>query len=399
MLVVGAGPAGGELARLLACQGVDVQLVDRLPDLRRAAFSSAAVPLDTVRRFGLPAAVVASRWQGWQLIGPGERRRHWQADGPLGAVLDFGALRHWLAEECRRWGGQVRLGQTALDCQRDGDGLVTRLRGVDGEVSHLRSRWVVDASGERRSLLGEGEAPSGDPLVEGVGVEWLLRLPPAAAERWRGRLSFCLGSDWVPQGYGWVFPMHPGVVKVGVCRLRDPERPQPPLAPLLEALLERLLEPGERQAMEVLDRHGGRIRSRVRRREPHGQGRLLGLGDVVSTANLLGGEGIRHALTSARVLAPLLLKALGSASDLQAERALAPYPRRLRRALGWRWSLSGRLARRTWLGLRDQRADARLERLLEGLQGCGAEDLSALLFAYRFERYGLRSLPYLLGWR
>lgn len=394
MLVVGAGPAGGELARLLACHGVSVQLVDRLPDLRRAAFSSAAVPLDTVNRFALPAAVVASRWQGWQLIGPGERRRQWQGDGPLGAVLDFGALRQWLAEECRRWGGTVRLGHTALDCRPEGDGMLTLLRGPDGALAQVRSRWVVDASGERRSLLGSGPPDGSDPLVEGLGVEWLLRLPEAAAARWQGRLSFCLGSDWVPQGYGWVFPMQPGVLKVGVCRLRDPRRSQPPLAPLLEGLLERLLEPGERQRLEVLDRHGGRIRSRVRRRETHRQGRLVGLGDVVSTANLLGGEGIRHALTSARVLAPLLMAALRTD-----RKPLESYPRELGRALGWRWSLSGRLARRTWLGLRDGRSDDRLERLLDGLEHCGAEDLSALLFDYRFERYGLRSLPYLLGWR
>ena len=413
MLVVGAGPAGGELARVLACHGVSVQLVDRLPDLRRAAFSSAAVPLDTVNRFALPAAVVASRWQGWQLIGPGERRRQWQGEGPLGAVLDFGALRQWLAEECRRWGGTLRLGHTALDCRPEGDGMVTLLRGADGNVARVRSRWVVDASGERRTLLGAGGpggsggpgGPGGaDPLVEGLGVEWLVRLPEAAAARWQGRLSFCLGSDWVPQGYGWVFPMQPGVLKVGVCRLRDPQRSQPPLAPLLERLLERLLEPGERQRLEVLDRHGGRIRSRVRRREAHRRGRLVGLGDVVSTANLLGGEGIRHALTSARVLAPLLLEALRT-DTAPVERAhqqgdaLECYPRELRHALGWRWSLSGRLARRTWLGLRDGRSDARLERLLEGLEHCGAEDLSALLFDYRFERYGLRSLPYVLGWR
>jgi hypothetical protein len=41
-----------------------------------------------------------------------------------------------------------------------------------------------------------------------------------------------------------------------------------------------------------------------------------------------------------------------------------------------------------------------LRRLLAGLEaGAGAEDLSALLFDYRFERYGPRALPYLLGWR
>jgi flavin-dependent dehydrogenase len=186
--------------------------------------------------------------------------------------------------------------------------------------------------------------------------------------------------------------MAPGQLKVGVCRLADPSRAQPALALELGSLVQRC---GLGQA-EVLDRHGGRIRSTVRRHEPHRLGRLIGLGDAVSTANLLGGEGIRHALASARVLAPLLLEALAKPAG---SACLDQYPSLLRRELGWRWSLSGRLARLTWLGLADARADARLERLLAGLQTRRAEDLSALLFDYRFERYGLKALPYLLGWR
>jgi hypothetical protein len=47
------------------------------------------------------------------------------------------------------------------------------------------------------------------------------------------------------------------------------------------------------------------------------------------------------------------------------------------------------------LGLANAKADQRLERLLNGLQTKRAEDLSALLFDYRFERYGLKALPYL----
>jgi flavin-dependent dehydrogenase len=161
----------------------------------------------------------------------------------------------------------------------------------------------------------------------------------------------------------------------------------------LTAELAKVLKASDLQTATVLDRHGGRIRSSVRRREPHQNGRLIGLGDVVSTANLLGGEGIRHALTSSRVLAPLLQEALQRPS--QADSILAAYPRQLRQALGWRWNLSGRLARRTWLGLANAKADQRLERLLTGLQTKRAEDLSALLFDYRFERYGLKALPYL----
>ncbi|MBM5792049.1 MAG: NAD(P)/FAD-dependent oxidoreductase [Cyanobacteria bacterium M_surface_10_m1_298] len=388
VLIAGAGPAGSELAWRLAQQGQRVLLLDPLQDLQRQAFSSAALPLAAVEQFGIPDHVVAARWDRWQLIGPDETSRLWQGQSCLGAVLDFGALRCWMARRASAAGAQLDLGWRAEGSEPDGaDGLQTQLRGAGGEVRSVRSRFVVDATGQRRALIGEDQAS----LVCGAGVEWLLRVDPLAWQRWSSRLSFVLGSRWVPQGYGWVFPMRPGELKLGVCRLEDPGRRQPPLHRLIQTLMQRL----EIQPQEVLDRHGGLIRSSIDRREPHQRGRLLALGDAVSTANLLGGEGIRYALASAAVLAPLLNSALEGDQS-----ALDRYPAQLRRQLGWRWSLSGRLARRTWLGLRSRRADARLQRLLTGLEAsASAEALSQLLFDYRFERYGLRALPYLLGWR
>lgn len=395
--MVGAGPAGADLARQLAAAGLDVLLVDQLADLRQAAFSSAAMPFVCLEHFALPAQVVASRWRGWQLLGPDEQRRHWQAQVPLGVVLDFGALRQWLADQCCRFGGQLRLGWRAFDCRPEGSSLRTWLRDRRGVVHQVISDWVVDASGQGRALIGPTPAlspDSGRDLVRGVGVEWLLQVPPDCWRRWSDQLSFCLGSDWVAQGYGWIFPMAPGQLKLGVCRLR-PDDQLPPLGRVLQQLLERLFSPAERQAIAVLDRHGGLIVSSIRRRDCHGRGRLLALGDAVSTANLLGGEGIRHALSSSRVLAPLLLAAIERGQPFPLRR----YERQLRQRLGWRWTLSGRLARRTWLSLTGPTADRRLSSLLSALESRRAEDLSALLFEYRFERYGLRSLPYLLGLR
>jgi flavin-dependent dehydrogenase len=312
--------------------------------------------------------------------------------------LDFGALREWLVGEAQRWGARVWLGHRALACHQEADGLHTVLRRGDGGRLEVHSDWVIDATGQERSLLGDPPAggPRAESLVSGVGLEWLVQVPSACWQRWSDRLAFCLGSDWVAQGYGWVFPMQAPRLKLGVCRLLDPSRDQPPLGGVLERLIERLLAPAERQAMAVLDRHGGLIRSSIRRREPHRRGRLVGLGDAVSTANLLGGEGIRHALMSSRVLAPLLLEELRHPPE---GCCLERYPLELRRALGWRWSISGRLARRTWLGLHGPAADRRLGALLTSLEQEGASALSDLLFGYRFERYGIRALPYLLGLR
>ena len=398
MLVVGAGPSGADLARQLAAHGEDVLLVDRLPDLRRAAFSSAALPLDALDRFGLPSCVVAQRWSGWELLGPGEARRHWPGGSPQGVVLDFGALREWLVGEAQRWGARVWLGHRALACHQQPDGIHTVLRQGDGRCLEVHSDWVIDATGQERSLLGDPPAAGlgAETLVSGVGLEWLVEVSRACWERWSDQLAFCLGSDWVAQGYGWVFPMQAPLLKLGVCRLLDPSRHQPPLGGVLERMIERLLAPAERQAMNVVDRHGGLIRSSIRRREPHRRGRLVGLGDAVSTANLLGGEGIRHALMSSRVLAPLLLEELRHPPEVC---CVERYPLELRRALGWRWSLSGRLARRTWLGLHGSAADRRLGSLLTSLEQQGASALTDLLFGYRFERYGIRALPYLLGLR
>ena len=397
--MVGAGPAGGRLAGLLAASGVRVLLVDRLADLSRAAFSSAAVPQSAVEGLELPADVIACRWHTWHLVGPDGRAREWTSARPLGAVLDFAALRRWLAAAAEARGALVRLGWRAVVSAECGGGMRTWLRhGRAGRLVAVRSHWVVDASGEARALLGDPD-PHLAPLVAGLGVEWLLQVGRAQWQPWAERLGFFLGSGWVPRGYGWVFPMAPGLLKVGVCRL-EPQGTSLDGSPL-GAELQRLLRHLELQGAPVLDRHGGRIRSSTSRREAHGSGRLLGLGDVVSTANLLGGEGIRHAMASADVLAPLLLEKLGAGAEFggagEGERLSRRYARGLRRRLGWRWSLSGRLARRTWWSLVDKKADRRLEALLASLDKARAEDLSALLFDYRFERYGLRALPYLAG--
>jgi len=107
----------------------------------------------------------------------------------------------------------------------------------------------------------------------------------------------------------------------------------------------------------------------------------------VPAFNLLGGEGIRHAMDSAAILGECLLTG----------RRRMEYRSALLQHFGWRWLVSNRLARRTWWGLDDQQADRRMARLIHGLSGqTSAEGLSNLLFHYRFERYGWRLLPYLL---
>jgi len=394
VLIVGAGPSGARLAIQLARAGAEVTLVDRLADPHRHAYSSGALPLEAVRRLELPDDVVAATWQGWQLHDPsGLVHQWWSDDDDLGAVLDFGGLRSFLWEEARRHGVELIQGCRAALSTLSADEASVRLQTRDGRTSLRSVRWLIDATGARRDLLQQaGLKPNPkDPLLQGIGVEWLLQADDLQAASWRDRISFFLGTTWIPHGYGWIFPMQGQRLKVGVCHL-PPANGRTPGS--LAGPLQRLIQRCGLSACPVLDRHGGPVSSSISRSEPLAAGALLAVGDAASSANLLGGEGIRHAMDSADQLADLLMaEGIRGDSRMMARR----YHEQLKTQQSWRWSVSGRLARRTWWGLDNPRADRRLERLIHGLSASAeAPSLSELLFNYNFERYGFRLLPYLL---
>ena len=393
VLIVGAGPSGARLAIKLARAGAAVTLVDRLLDPQFNAYSSAALPLDAARRLGFPDAVIAATWQGWQLHDPSGLVHQWWSDDDLGVVLDFGQLRSWLWEEARRHGVELIPGCLASLSTLTAEGASVTLQTGDGGRSRRSVRWLIDATGARRALLQQASLRPNpkDPLLEGIGVEWLLQANDRQAAAWLDRISFFLGTDWIPHGYGWIFPMQGLRLKVGVCHLPPTDRAS---SGSLARPLQRLIQRCGLSTCPVLDRHGGPVSSSIKRSEPLAAGALLAVGDAASSANLLGGEGIRHAMDSADQLAGLLIaEGLRGDSTALAHR----YQQQLRAQQSWRWSVSGRLARRTWWGLDNSQADRRLGRLIHGLSSKEkASALSEMLFDYRFERYGLRLLPYLL---
>ena len=395
VLVAGAGPAGARLAIRLAQAGEQVMLVDPLSDPHRNAYSSAAVPMRDVLQLGIPDDCWGSRWNGWQLFDPEGWTHQWWADESLGVVLDFGRLRAALWEQACRSGVQLITGcRVALDELKE-DGATVELR-FGRRFSERRTiRWLVDATGARRILLRQAGVPvetREDPLLKGEGVEWLLEADDRRSAPWRDRLSFFLGSRWVFHGYGWVFPMDQHRLKVGICRLPPPSSTR---VGGLGSCLKRLIRHCDLDSLTVLDRHGGLVSSPVRREQSLGRGSLLAVGDAAGTCNLLGGEGLRHALRSADLLAAVLSGE--RAIPLKRDSLITHYSSRLRQVLGWRWGISGRLARRTWWGLDASPADRRMLRLIDALsRNADAKDLSQLLFDYKFERYGPRLLPYVI---
>ncbi|HVE13127.1 MAG TPA: NAD(P)/FAD-dependent oxidoreductase [Elusimicrobiota bacterium] len=380
--VIGAGPAGGHCARLLARAGRKVLLVDRLGSLRDNDFSSGGTTLETLKEFGIPERLVGSYWNGITIHSTRESSA-WTAPSSLGAVLDFAGLREFLAEEAAAAGCRILLGHRFERMEDDGERALVRLRPErGGPPLDVRAGLVVDATGGARAVLGRS---AGKHLVF-KGVEHLVEAPQDG--RTRDRLTFFLGEKWAPGGYSWVFPMGSGRLRVGALRMAF-EGDEAGRRPSLESLIERILR--EHLGLSdwgLADRHGGTVRYRLGQRDVFHRGRALAVGDAVSCINPLGAEGIRHGLRCAEVAARHILRHPGGG------RGLAAYEREMRAYFGLAWRLSELMASRVY-GRMD---DARIDRGVRWLARLKSAEAFEVLFGYRFRRFAMSLIKESSAW-
>ncbi len=404
VLIAGAGPAGSRLADLLSGSGIEVTVVERLKNPENNSFSSAVVPINSLTKHCIPLSAVSSYWKTWSIVDPNQGSYSWSSKNKLGAVLDFALLRKLMWSRLEVKGINLMIGSFVKRAQLYDKYVDVEIQNAEGEVITKRVDFLIDATGSSRAIIGKYQIldlKANSDFCIGSGIEWILSCEDKMYKQWENRITFFLGSYWIRNGYGWIFPNGINQLKIGFCRLLSSNINTRFDSENIEAL-ERIIDQFQLDTSKVLDRHGGIIKSYLRRNEGHIFGRIIGVGDCVSTANLLGGEGIRHAFTSAEVLAPLLIEAtlLSEQGYLGKFRSLHRYKRKLKNRFGWAWLISNRIARKTWLGLDGKEGDKRISSLIKGLSNrASAEDISALLFDYKFAHYGLRLLPYLLRWK
>ena len=103
----------------------------------------------------------------------------------------------------------------------------------------------------------------------------------------------------------------------------------------------------------------------------------MGVGDAVSTLNVLGGEGIRHALDGIEIALPFLLRELESPG-----RGFPGYAEAMRRSFKRTWDWSEDLAVRRYL----EDSDDRLDSMIRFLRTRDLGFVVDVLFHYNFPR-------------
>ena len=376
IVIVGAGPAGGQCARILAKSGRQVLLVEQNDNFNKNDFSSAATPLETLSKFDLPESVIGSFWQKIT-IQTSKVSQTWESPKSLGVVLNFAKFREFLATEVQQHGSEVWLGYRYIKhSQANGETIVEFKQLSDGKLIQVSTKVLVDATGFARAIMYEKENNKPD-FLSGTGIEYLIEVEPEIYNKYDGNLIFFLGDKWMPKGYAWIFPMEPNRLKVGTARIfLDPKTVKhlSPLKKYIDLLIDEYLKSKNYQ---IIDKHGSTLKYSQGLKDIYYQDNIIAIGDAVSTVNFLGGEGIRHGMDGAEIAAKYMAKYLdGQISSFR------DYEREMHRKFDKKWHISERLAVRKYI---DDVNDVLTDKIISYLKYMKTEEVMNIIFDYKFE--------------
>lgn len=377
VIVVGAGPAGGQCARELSASGKHVLLIEKAKTFDVNNYSSGGSNLQVMADYHFPESIVATYWNKFA-VHTTQKNHQWISHKPAGVVLDFKKMRQFLADEICKHHGEVRLGVS----YHHHDGNVVHLKNHHTRsLDTVHADFLVDATGSERKVLMQDHYDKSRAMCT-TGIEFLLRVQPEDYAIFANTLTSFLGTKWMPQGYAWIFPMENNCLKVGVIRYFQQNLFVPHDQSYLR-YLEQLMQAQLKHPYEILDKHGKTLYYTYARKDAHYRGNVIAVGDAISTLNPLAAEGIRHALYSGRLAAGAILS-----------QSFKDYQRDMNRYCGMKWTFCEKIMNSVYKTKKDTTFDL----YLETLQSFSFDELMELLFDYKPRRFLEFSGRFGLNW-
>ncbi len=334
VIVVGAGPAGNNIAYKLSGMGYSVTVIDRRNHVGDK-LCTGIVGRACIEQFPIDRSLVHKDARYARVTAPGGKCVDFISQDVQAHVIDRVRYVSSFADKARRAGAEYLLGYRVTEVSTDGDWARVHITD-DAEKRTLESKSLVIASGFGSELTGQlGLGKVGD-FVTGVQAE--VTAPDLDG------IQMYLGRDIAPGFFAWLVPTSEGKALAGLLSRHH-----------AQTHLERFL---------LKLKAEGRVKSVVK--EPAKWGiplrplgrtfgeRLLVVGDAAGQVKPTTGGGIYYALLASEVAAEALHRGL-LRNDLSAKE-LGSYEK------GWKSLLSremeiGYSARRVFEVLRDRQID------------------------------------------
>ena len=163
VLVVGAGPGGGNAALQCARQGLSTILIEDHPEIGTPVHCGECISEIACQNLNLdlPEEVISKRVKGIRVIFPDGTEKCLTEEG---YVLEKHLFERWIAEEAVAAGASLHLRHKMLSMERvEGDSFGGWVCDGKGDQFPIRAKIVIDASGVAavcsRLVKPDGEAP------------------------------------------------------------------------------------------------------------------------------------------------------------------------------------------------------------------------------------------------
>ncbi|HVM11299.1 MAG TPA: geranylgeranyl reductase family protein [Actinomycetota bacterium] len=319
VLVVGGGPAGAATAAHLARNGADVVVVDKATFPREKVCGDGLTPrgVKALHRVGVdPTEPGFVSVRGLRTHGAGVKLElPWPR---LRDFPDFGVVRtrhdldHLLLQRAQKDGARVWEGAEALEPRVERGwvaGAMVR-RQPDAAPVEVRARFVVACDGASSRFAQRAGVRRDPSRPIGVAARRYYRSPHDPGGMFESWLELWDGPRQLP-GYGWVFPVEPGLLNVGAGLINTYRRFRDVSARHAFDVFARGLPPEwalteENAVGPVLS---GPLPTSLNRRPLATPGLLL-VGDAAGAVNPFNGEGIAYALETGELAAELIHAAI-----------------------------------------------------------------------------------------
>ncbi|MCX6003771.1 MAG: NAD(P)/FAD-dependent oxidoreductase [Chloroflexi bacterium] len=342
VIIIGAGPAGSQIAYKLAGMGHSVGVVERKESLKGAVCCTGLVSWECVDEFSIPENVIYRWVNSAKLFLPSGKPIQIWRDVPQVAVLNRSAFNQAWAERAQKVGAEYLFSSDVRGIER-GQNKTKIIASQRGEMITLQSRVVVVTTGFGSHLLGELD-------LGGVG-DFVMGAQTEVETKNIDEIEVYFGNEIAPAFFAWLVPTLPGKALVGLL-----SRYNPPA--YLRKLLASLSAEGKLSSADVKLTYGGVPLKPL----PHTHDdSLLVVGTAAGQVKPITGGGIYFGLMCADIAVNTLHRALET--DNLSASGLAGYERTWRRKLG-RELTTGYWARKVYEMLGDRQVD-RFFRLLE----------------------------------
>ncbi len=290
--IVGGGPAGCFLGKLLAENGVDVTVVEEHPQIGSPSCCAGVVGEAGFKELGIrPKDWVVERLNRTRIFPPEGAAVEIGRGKSEAIVLNRAEFDRWLGREAAKAGTKILLKTKCVDA-KFGDSPKLKLSGNSGGT--LESRIVVGADGPVSIVAQKAGLLKREKFIRCAQVE--LR-----GDFERGVAEVYLGRDLFPGFFGWAFRAG-DLSRVGLGAMDGHP------VDLLKSFVERQIQSEIIGPNQVLDFCAGLIPQAFPRKVY--SDRVLLVGDAAGQVKPLTGGGIYYGLSCAKIAAEVIAEAL-----------------------------------------------------------------------------------------